>query len=54
VEKPGRKDGWGINFLRRRVFKDPQPSFNSPIAKLVQDYPIKSHGHRPYSPGEPR
>ncbi len=25
-----------------RTFKDPQPSFNSPIAKLVQDYPIKS------------
>ena len=24
------------------TFKDPQPSFNSPIAKLVQDYPIKS------------
>ena len=26
----------------RTTFKDPQPSFNSPIARLVQDYPIKS------------
>jgi glutamine amidotransferase len=40
------KDGWGITFYEGkgcRTFKDPQPSFNSPIAKLVQDYPIKSH-----------
>lgn len=39
------KDGWGITFYEGkgcRTFKDPQPSFNSPIAKLVQDYPIKS------------
>ena len=39
------KDGWGITFYEGkgcRTFKDPQPSFQSPIAKLVQDYPIKS------------
>ena len=40
------KDGWGITFYEGkgcRTFKDPQPSFNSPIARLVQEYPIKSH-----------
>ncbi len=49
VQRGGRtgphKDGWGITFyegLGCRTFKDPQPSFNSPIARLVQDYPIKS------------
>lgn len=39
------KDGWGITFyegLGCRTFKDPLPSFNSPIARLVQEYPIKS------------
>lgn len=39
------KDGWGITFYEGkgcRTFKDPQPSFQSPIARLVQDYPIKS------------
>ncbi|MGU4735775.1 class II glutamine amidotransferase, partial [Escherichia coli] len=39
------KDDWGITFYEGkgcRTFKDPQPSFQSPIAKLVQDYPIKS------------
>jgi glutamine amidotransferase len=39
------KDGWGITFYEGkgcRTFKDPQPSFNSPIARLVQEYPIKS------------
>ncbi|MBS0054392.1 class II glutamine amidotransferase [Yersinia sp. Marseille-Q3913] len=39
------KDGWGITFYEGngcRTFKDPKPSFNSPIARLVQDYPIKS------------
>ncbi|MBJ3816215.1 class II glutamine amidotransferase [Shimwellia pseudoproteus] len=39
------KDGWGITFYEGkgcRTFKDPHPSFNSPIARLVQDYPIKS------------
>ncbi|WP_159564993.1 class II glutamine amidotransferase [Budvicia diplopodorum] len=49
IQRGGRtgphKDGWGITFYEGkgcRTFKDPQPSFNSPIAKLVQDYPIKS------------
>lgn len=40
-----RKDGWGITSYEGkgyRTFKNPQPSFNSPIAKLVQNYPIKS------------
>ncbi len=40
------KDGWGITFYEDkgcRTFKDPLPSFNSPIARLVQEYPIKSH-----------
>ena len=35
------KDGWGITFYEGkgcRTFKDPQPSFQSPIAKLVQEY----------------
>lgn len=39
------KDGWGITFYEGkgcRTFRDPLPSFNSPIARLVQDYPIKS------------
>ena len=46
VEEPGRiKTAGGITFYEGkgcRTFKDPQPSYNSPIAKLVQDYPIKS------------
>ncbi|MGK3114666.1 class II glutamine amidotransferase [Candidatus Pantoea formicae] len=40
------KDGWGITFYEGKgchTFKDPQPSYNSPIARLVQEYPIKSH-----------
>ncbi|WP_241587586.1 class II glutamine amidotransferase [Rosenbergiella epipactidis] len=40
------KDGWGITFYEGkgcRTFKDPLPSFESPIARLVQEYPIKSH-----------
>ena len=35
------KDGWGITFYEGkgcRTFKDPQPSFQSPIAKLVQEF----------------
>ncbi len=39
------KDGWGITFYEGkgcRTFKDPLPGFNSPIARLVQEYPIKS------------
>ena len=40
------KDGWGITFYEGkgcRTFKDPLPSIHSPIARLVQEYPIKSH-----------
>jgi glutamine amidotransferase len=39
------KDGWGIVFYEGkgfRTFKDPEPSSQSRIAKLVQEYPIKS------------
>lgn len=39
------KDGWGITFYEGkgcRSFKDPLPSAESPIARLVTDYPIKS------------
>ncbi|GAL32993.1 predicted glutamine amidotransferase [Vibrio maritimus] len=39
------KDGWGITFYEGkgfRTFKDPQPSCDSKIAELVQNYPIKS------------
>lgn len=39
------KDGWGMTFFEGkgcRTFKDPQPCSQSPIAALVQDYPIKS------------
>ncbi len=38
-------DGWGITFYEGkgfRTFKDPNPSCNSKIAELVQNYPIKS------------
>lgn len=49
IQRGGRtgphKDGWGITFYEGkgcRTFRDPQPSYNSPIAKMVQDYPIKS------------
>lgn len=43
-------DGWGITFYEGprgenkgcRAFKDPAPSFNSKIAELVANYPIKS------------
>ncbi len=39
------RDGWGITFYEGkgcRTFKDPNPSCRSEIARLVQDYPIKS------------
>lgn len=39
------RDGWGITFYEGkgfRTFKDPQPSYQSKIAELVQNYPIKS------------
>lgn len=38
-------DGWGIAFFEgvgARVFLDPQPSFRSPVAELVRNYPIRS------------
>ncbi|KJF85616.1 class II glutamine amidotransferase [Photobacterium phosphoreum] len=38
-------DGWGITFYEGkgfRTFKDPNPSCQSRIAELVQQYPIKS------------
>jgi predicted glutamine amidotransferase len=45
-EKTGpHRDGWGITFYEGkgyRTFKDPQPSYQSKIAELVQAYPIKS------------
>jgi len=39
------KDGWGITFYEGkgcRSFKDPLPSAESAIARLVTEYPIKS------------
>ena len=39
------KDGWGITFYEHggmREFKDYLPSYRSPIAQLLQQYPIKS------------
>ncbi|WP_142805239.1 class II glutamine amidotransferase [Tepidiphilus sp. J10] len=39
------RDGWGIAFFEGRgvrVFLDPQPSADSPIAELVRHYPIRS------------
>tara|TARA_R110002073_G_C9295653_1_gene566401 strand:+ start:84 stop:851 length:768 start_codon:yes stop_codon:yes gene_type:complete len=48
-ERGGRagphKDGWGIAFYENKglcIFKDPQPSYDSEIARLISDYPIKS------------
>ena len=40
------RDGWGIAFYEAggyRDFRDPHPSVDSPIARLICDYPIKSH-----------
>jgi glutamine amidotransferase len=40
------RDGWGITFYEVkgcRTFKDPAPCYVSPIARLVQEHPIKSH-----------
>lgn len=49
MERGGRtgphKDGFGITFYEGkgcRNFKDSEPSFNSVIAQLIKDYPIKS------------
>ncbi len=39
------KDGWGIAFYEGkgyREFRDPNPSVDSEIARLIQSYPIKS------------
>lgn len=39
------RDGWGIAFFEGRgvrVFLDPQPSCQSPVAELVRHYPIRS------------
>ena len=39
------RDGWGIAFFEGagcRVFLDPQPSVDSPVAELVRNYPIRS------------
>ncbi|MGB0748257.1 MAG: class II glutamine amidotransferase [Magnetospiraceae bacterium] len=39
------RDGWGVAFYEGkacRMFHDPNPSADSPIAQLVSDYPIKS------------
>lgn len=39
------RDGWGIAFYQGRgirEFRDPQPGFNSEIAKFIKDFPIKS------------
>lgn len=44
-DKGPHKDGWGIAFYEGkgcRTFKDPQPCSYSPIAKMLEDYPIKS------------
>ncbi|BEV71430.1 MULTISPECIES: class II glutamine amidotransferase [unclassified Paludibacterium] len=38
-------DGWGIAFFEERgcrLFLDDRPSVDSPLAKLVRDYPLKS------------
>ncbi|THF64772.1 class II glutamine amidotransferase [Pseudothauera nasutitermitis] len=39
------RDGWGIAFFEgrgARVFLDPMPSVESPVAELVRHYPIRS------------
>ena len=39
------RDGWGIAFFEGkgvRLFLDPQPSAESPVAELVRHYPIRS------------
>ncbi|MCD1597831.1 class II glutamine amidotransferase [Rheinheimera aquimaris] len=48
-ERGGRtgphKDGWGVAFYENKgvcTFKDALPSYQSEIARLVSDYPIKS------------
>ncbi|MDP5460032.1 class II glutamine amidotransferase [Alishewanella sp. SMS8] len=48
-ERGGRtgphKDGWGVAFYEQKgvcTFKDALPSYQSEIARLISDYPIKS------------
>lgn len=44
-ENGPHKDGWGIAFYEGkgcRTFKDPQPCSFSPLAKILEDFPIKS------------
>ncbi len=39
------RDGWGIGFFEGkgvRLFLDPEPSADSPLAELVRHYPIRS------------
>ncbi|MBY0419073.1 MAG: class II glutamine amidotransferase, partial [Pararheinheimera sp.] len=39
------KDGWGVAFYQGKgvsTFKDADPSYQSEIARLISDYPIKS------------
>lgn len=39
------KDGWGITFYEGmgcRTFKDARACCNSPVARFVRDYPVKS------------
>ena len=39
------RDGWGLTFYEGkgcRTFKDPEPSYQSKIAHLLEQYPIKS------------
>lgn len=39
------RDGWGVAFFEgkgARVFLDPRPSFDSPVAELVRRFPIHS------------
>lgn len=39
------RDGWGVAFYEKegyREFKDPFPSIDSPVARMLLDYPIKS------------
>ncbi len=49
IERGGRtgphRDGWGIAFYEGRgcrLFRDPAPSIDSPVAQFIKHYPIKS------------
>ena len=50
------KDGWGITFYEGkgfRTFKDPEPSAQSPIARLVQAPHQELRRGQPHSAGQP-